>query len=105
MRIKTEILKYSITSTYANLEFAIFKSCRSVQDCLFYFFPFSFPITETPPESISEPDEIGNVIQGVVYLAKQINLEVDINDVQKLLDFHNRELTMDELIEIHVLSL
>ncbi|GFW77722.1 hypothetical protein TNCV_134131 [Trichonephila clavipes] len=33
-------------------------------------------------------------------LTKQINLEVDSDGVQKLLDFHNQELTIDELIEM-----
>ncbi|GFT98131.1 hypothetical protein TNCV_789501 [Trichonephila clavipes] len=32
---------------------------------------------------------------------KQINLEVDSDDVQEVLDSHNQELTMDELIEMH----
>ncbi|GFW79311.1 hypothetical protein TNCV_2477181 [Trichonephila clavipes] len=32
---------------------------------------------------------------------RQINLEVDSDDVQKLLDAYNQELTMDELIEMH----
>ncbi|GFY25199.1 hypothetical protein TNCV_2483201 [Trichonephila clavipes] len=32
---------------------------------------------------------------------KQINLEADSDDVQELLDFHNQELTMDELIHMH----
>ncbi|GFW37924.1 hypothetical protein TNCV_4631251 [Trichonephila clavipes] len=31
----------------------------------------------------------------------QINLEVDSDDAQELLDSHNQELTIDELIEIH----
>ncbi|GFW80358.1 hypothetical protein TNCV_2944901 [Trichonephila clavipes] len=34
-------------------------------------------------------------------LAWQINLEVDCDDIQELLDYHNQELTIDELIEIH----
>ncbi|GFU24342.1 hypothetical protein TNCV_942361 [Trichonephila clavipes] len=44
---------------------------------------------------------MGNVIEEVVDLAKQINSEVDIDDVQDLMDFHNQKLTMDELIEMH----
>ncbi|GFV87986.1 hypothetical protein TNCV_3241361 [Trichonephila clavipes] len=36
------------------------------------------------------------VIEEVVNLSKQINLEVDSDDVQELLDTHNQELTMDE---------
>ncbi|GFW41912.1 hypothetical protein TNCV_6211 [Trichonephila clavipes] len=31
----------------------------------------------------------------------QINLEVDRDDVQKLLDSHNQEVTIDELLEMH----
>ncbi|GFW72438.1 hypothetical protein TNCV_3796661 [Trichonephila clavipes] len=31
----------------------------------------------------------------------QINLEVDSDDVQELLEFHNQQLTIDELIEMH----
>ncbi|GFU89628.1 hypothetical protein TNCV_4599411 [Trichonephila clavipes] len=34
-------------------------------------------------------------------IATQINLEVDSDDVQELLDYHNKELAMDELIEVH----
>ncbi|GFX03012.1 hypothetical protein TNCV_3261581 [Trichonephila clavipes] len=36
-----------------------------------------------------------------IILSRQINLEVDSDDVQELLDSHNQELTMDELIEMH----
>ncbi|GFX68094.1 hypothetical protein TNCV_921951 [Trichonephila clavipes] len=46
-----------------------------------------------------EPDGIGNVTEE--YLCRQINLETDTDDVQELLDPHNRELTIDELIEMH----
>ncbi|GFU96017.1 metalloendopeptidase, partial [Trichonephila clavipes] len=48
-----------------------------------------------------EPDEIGNGIKRSCRLARQINLEVDSDDVQELPDSHNQELTMDELIDIH----
>ncbi|GFU92267.1 hypothetical protein TNCV_1338481 [Trichonephila clavipes] len=34
-------------------------------------------------------------------LARQLNLEVDSDDVQELLDSHKKELTMDELIAMH----
>ncbi|GFS76216.1 transposable element Tcb2 transposase [Trichonephila clavipes] len=44
--------------------------------------------------------EIGNVIEEVVDLARQINLEVDSDEVQELPDSHNQELTIDALIEI-----
>ncbi|GFX07382.1 hypothetical protein TNCV_504401 [Trichonephila clavipes] len=40
--------------------------------------------------------KIGNVIEEVVDLARQINLEVDRDDVQELLGFHDQELAMDE---------
>ncbi|GFW18690.1 hypothetical protein TNCV_1369441 [Trichonephila clavipes] len=50
-------------------------------------------------ESVPEPKEIGNWID-VVDLAKQINLEVDSDDVQELQDSHNQELIFDELIEM-----
>ncbi|GFU63694.1 hypothetical protein TNCV_1509732 [Trichonephila clavipes] len=36
-----------------------------------------------------------------LYHARQINLKVDSDDVQELLDSHNQELTIDELIEMH----
>ncbi|GFV68531.1 hypothetical protein TNCV_3129871 [Trichonephila clavipes] len=39
-------------------------------------------------------------IKEVVGLARQINLEVDDDDVQELLDSHDQELKMDELIEM-----
>ncbi|GFX18012.1 hypothetical protein TNCV_1576911 [Trichonephila clavipes] len=45
--------------------------------------------------------EIDNVIEEVVDLTRQITLEVDSDDVQKLFDFHNMELIVDELIEMH----
>ncbi|GFT83942.1 RNA-binding protein 38 [Trichonephila clavipes] len=46
------------------------------------------------------PDEIGNVIEEVVDLARQINLLVNKDNVQVLLDSHNLEQTIDELIEM-----
>ncbi|GFY33399.1 hypothetical protein TNCV_1898511 [Trichonephila clavipes] len=42
--------------------------------------------------------EIRDVIE-VVDLASEINLEVASDDVKKLLDSHNHELTVDKLIE------
>ncbi|GFW82425.1 nose resistant to fluoxetine protein 6 [Trichonephila clavipes] len=50
---------------------------------------------------VLEPDEIGNVIEEVVDHAGKRNLEVDSDDAQELLDSHNQELTIDELIEMH----
>ncbi|GFW78701.1 hypothetical protein TNCV_4261241 [Trichonephila clavipes] len=55
-------------------------------------------IIETHVESLPEPDEIGNVIEEVVDLVRQITSEVESVDVQEFLDSHNQELTMDELI-------
>ncbi|GFW09517.1 hypothetical protein TNCV_3996241 [Trichonephila clavipes] len=54
-----------------------------------------FSITETLAESVAEPDEIRNLIEEVVYLARKINLEADSDGVQELLDSLNQELTMD----------
>ncbi|XP_023242991.1 tigger transposable element-derived protein 1-like [Centruroides sculpturatus] len=51
-------------------------------------------------ESVLETDEIGNVIEEVIDFARQINLEVDSDDVRELLDSHNQELTIDEVIEM-----
>ncbi|GFX44805.1 hypothetical protein TNCV_1826671 [Trichonephila clavipes] len=42
-------------------------------------------------ESKLDPDEIGKVIEEVLDLARQINLEVDNDDVQELLDSNNQE--------------
>ncbi|GFV96880.1 hypothetical protein TNCV_4350931 [Trichonephila clavipes] len=44
--------------------------------------------------------KIVHVIEEVVDLARQINLEVDSDDVQELLDSHNPGLTIDEFIEM-----
>ncbi|GFX89671.1 hypothetical protein TNCV_3711031 [Trichonephila clavipes] len=40
-------------------------------------------------------------IEEVVEVAWQINLDVDSDDVQKLLDARNQELTMGKLIPMH----
>ncbi|GFY07789.1 hypothetical protein TNCV_4133861 [Trichonephila clavipes] len=47
----------------------------------------------------AEPDEIPNLIEEVVDLARQTNLGVD--DVQEHLDYPNQELTIDEFLEMH----
>ncbi|GFW37395.1 hypothetical protein TNCV_860021 [Trichonephila clavipes] len=60
----------------------------------------SFERTETE-ETVPEPDEIGNLIKEVVKLAKQINLEMVSDDVQELMDSHNQDSTIDEIIEMH----
>ncbi|GFY31465.1 transposable element Tcb2 transposase [Trichonephila clavipes] len=46
-------------------------------------------------------DEIRNLIEKVVGFAREINLEVDSDDLQELLDSHYQELTIDELKEMH----
>ncbi|GFV83336.1 hypothetical protein TNCV_1900621 [Trichonephila clavipes] len=46
-------------------------------------------------------DKIGNVTEEVVDILRQINLEVDSDDVQELMDSYLQELTVDDLIEIH----
>ncbi|GFW83787.1 hypothetical protein TNCV_669001 [Trichonephila clavipes] len=51
--------------------------------------------------SVLEPDEIRNVIVEVVDLVRHINIEVDSNDLHKLLDSQNQELTIDVLMEMH----
>ena len=45
-----------------------------------FFFTF-----ETQEETISDPEQIDSIIEEVVDIAKQLNLEVDNDDVQKLL--------------------
>ncbi|GFV73988.1 hypothetical protein TNCV_5108291 [Trichonephila clavipes] len=52
-------------------------------------------------ESVPECDQIGQVTGEVVDRDGHINLEVDSDDIQELLDSHNEELTMDQLIEMH----
>ncbi|GFY14788.1 hypothetical protein TNCV_648311 [Trichonephila clavipes] len=58
------------------------------------------PVYSEAWAKVPETDEISNVIE-VVDLARQINLEVDSDEVQELLDSHNQELTIDELTEMH----
>ncbi|GFU13986.1 uncharacterized protein TNCV_1818261 [Trichonephila clavipes] len=52
-------------------------------------------------QSLPQPDDIGYVIEGIVYFARQINLEMDSDDAEELLDSQNQELTIDEFIEIN----
>ncbi|GFW41918.1 hypothetical protein TNCV_6271 [Trichonephila clavipes] len=59
-----------------------------------------FALRESRTESVPEPDKMGNLIEDVVDLAKQINLEMDCDDIQELLDSHN-QVTIDELLEMH----
>ncbi|GFU50358.1 hypothetical protein TNCV_301841 [Trichonephila clavipes] len=51
---------------------------------------------DTKAVLLPERDEIGNVIEDVVNLARQINSELDSDSVQEMLDSHNQE-----LIEMH----
>ncbi|GFV15826.1 integrase catalytic domain-containing protein [Trichonephila clavipes] len=44
--------------------------------------------------------DLGRLDDEEAFPGRQINLEEDSNDVQELPDSHNRELTIDELIEI-----
>ncbi|GFU45223.1 hypothetical protein TNCV_4236401 [Trichonephila clavipes] len=99
LKYKLRAKKYSSISTYdnsnyANSEFHDFQISP-------IRFSFSFFIIETYAESVPELDEIGNLVEKVVDFAMQINSDVNSDDVQKLLDFHNHELTMDELVEMH----
>ncbi|GFU19186.1 hypothetical protein TNCV_4397701 [Trichonephila clavipes] len=49
---------------------------------------------------LAEPAEIGNFNEEVFHLVRQINSEVDSDDVQELLNLNNQEVTMDELIRM-----
>ncbi|GFW12494.1 hypothetical protein TNCV_817471 [Trichonephila clavipes] len=60
-----------------------------------------FVITETQAKSVPEPDEISNLIEEVVTLSSQINLQEDSDDVQKLPDFHNQELSVEKPMEMY----
>ncbi|GFW61760.1 transposable element Tcb2 transposase [Trichonephila clavipes] len=55
----------------------------------------------TEAELVSKPEEISNVIEEVVDLSRQKNLQVDSDGAQELLDPHDQELTIDDLIEMH----
>lgn len=44
-----------------------------------------------------ETDQVARMIEEVASLARQLDLEVD-SDVSELLDSHNKELAIDELI-------
>ncbi|GFX51136.1 hypothetical protein TNCV_2734871 [Trichonephila clavipes] len=46
----------------------------------------------------------GNLIEEFTDFPRQINLEVNSDDIQELLSFHNQKLTIDELIEVHVIE-
>ncbi|GFV59104.1 hypothetical protein TNCV_649931 [Trichonephila clavipes] len=56
--------------------------------------------TEGTAKSVSEPDEIVKV-EEVVDLSRQIHLEEDSDGVQEPLDYHNQELALEQLIEMH----
>lgn len=61
--------------------------------------PFFFT-TDTQEELASDSEQIESIIKEVVNIAEQLNLEVNYDDVQELLDSHNQELTIDELLEM-----
>ncbi|GFX42695.1 hypothetical protein TNCV_2196541 [Trichonephila clavipes] len=50
-------------------------------------------------ESVPKSLKINNVMEEIIDLARQTNLDVDIDEVQELLDSHNQVLTIEELIE------
>ncbi|GFX76470.1 hypothetical protein TNCV_2130211 [Trichonephila clavipes] len=50
--------------------------------------------------SKQKKSEIRNAVKDDVDLAIKIFFEMDSEDVRKLLDSHNQELTIDELIEM-----
>ncbi|GFX83374.1 hypothetical protein TNCV_908921 [Trichonephila clavipes] len=50
---------------------------------------------------LPEPNEIGSAIEEIIDHARQINLEVHNDYVKELLNSHNHQLAIDELIEIH----
>ncbi|GFW76485.1 hypothetical protein TNCV_1582641 [Trichonephila clavipes] len=90
---------YSDTSTYSTPTYTNSELHNFQISSIHLFFS---PITETQVESVLEPDEISNLIEEVIDLARQINLVVDsVGDVKEMLDSHNQELTIDELIEMH----
>ncbi|GFV45389.1 hypothetical protein TNCV_5055831 [Trichonephila clavipes] len=55
------------------------------------------PTRESVPKSV----EIVNLNKEVVTFIREINLEVDSDDVQGLLDSYHQELIIDELIEMN----
>ncbi|GFX91604.1 hypothetical protein TNCV_3681901 [Trichonephila clavipes] len=75
-------------------------SCHSVHDLELAVQDLK-KLLKIKTDSVPEPGAIGNVIEEVVDLAKQINLEIDNDDVQELLDSHNQESTIVELTEMH----
>ncbi|GFU01834.1 hypothetical protein TNCV_1523361 [Trichonephila clavipes] len=56
--------------------------------------------TDTPTSVLYQWKLCVNVIEEAVDLAKQINLEVDSDEVQELLNSRNQKLTMGEFIEM-----
>ncbi|GFS68667.1 hypothetical protein TNCV_1958881 [Trichonephila clavipes] len=52
------------------------------------------------PSFVPEPDEIGHWNEEVTDFVRNINLQVVSDDVQELLDSHNQDLTIVELIEM-----
>ncbi|GFV95012.1 hypothetical protein TNCV_1030101 [Trichonephila clavipes] len=58
------------------------------------------PTSLAHADNLAEGHPRGTPLQ-VVDLPRQINSEVDSDEAQELLDSHNRELTIDELTEMH----
>ncbi|GFV11120.1 hypothetical protein TNCV_2718641 [Trichonephila clavipes] len=69
---------------------------RSVMKSMRDYIPMD-GIEEFVTKLVPEPKGIDNAIEKVVD-ARKINLEVDNYDFQKLLDSHNKQLTIDEVI-------
>jgi hypothetical protein len=47
---------------------------------------------------------VDHIVNEIVSLAEMMGLEVDNNDVEKLVEEHNQELTTEELTELHRVS-
>ena len=56
---------------------------------------------EITPETDQIAHTVARTVEEVVNLTRELDLEVDSDDVNKLLDSHSKELTIDELIEMH----
>ncbi|GFW35833.1 hypothetical protein TNCV_1926641 [Trichonephila clavipes] len=87
-------------ATVRDLEIALLEEWNSIPQSLIDNLIASMANREKKRQNCVWVCVIGNVIEEVVDLTGQINLEVDRDDAQELLDFQNRELSTDELIEI-----
>ncbi|GFV78139.1 tigger transposable element-derived protein 1 [Trichonephila clavipes] len=87
----------NLTQHLKQCNFSNKSTCTSPELC-------DFEILSIPlwfEKKIGKISEIDNVIEEVIQLAIQINLEVDSDDIQKLWDSHNHELTIDEHKKLH----